>query len=111
MSKVTITIEGDVGSGKSALVGRIAQLMEYLNIPVTYENEQEAKVERENTRDNWQSELDMYKPSVHLVEKCTKPYPTKVQDFIDKKKTFLDNMKRTSEIVESWPEWKKNWKL
>ena len=150
MSKVTITIEGEVGSGKSALLGKIAQLMEYLDIPVTYENPVEAQSERNSTNDNWESDLKMYQPSVHLVEKIkaapriptadlfVKPSkaPT-INDLIEKHKTrnqlreeldeaiemeklrrekemsrkaFLDSMKKTSEIVDSWPDWKKNWK-
>ena len=153
MSKVTITIEGEVGSGKSALLGRIAQLMAYLDIPVTYEIPEEARIERENTRDNWDSDLEMYKPSVHLVEKLkAKPLnPTaglfvksnkapSINELLEKhklqqeheklykeiddaiamdklkkekeksRKAFIDSMNKTSEIVDNWPDWKKNWR-
>jgi uridine kinase len=129
MSRVTITIEGEVGSGKSAILGKIAQLMEYLDIPITYDNPQEAQSERNSTKDNWASDLDLYRPSVHLVEKVS-PSPEKpvsvpsVNELFDKrkqqlhadlereinKKKFLDHIQTTSEIVDSWPDWKKNWK-
>jgi len=68
MSEVTITVSGRVGSGKSAILGEIEILMKALGIPVRYADEQKALSEKVLTGADWTTFLEMYKPSVVLVE-------------------------------------------
>lgn len=68
MSEVTITVRGPVGSGKSALLGEIEILMRALGIPVRYADETSAKCEKNMTHADWTDALELYKPSVVLVE-------------------------------------------
>jgi hypothetical protein len=68
MSEITITVRGRVGSGKSAILGEIEILMKALGIPVRYANEEAAASEKRMTGADWTTFLEMYKPSVVLVE-------------------------------------------
>ncbi|VVD95691.1 hypothetical protein PIN31009_01863 [Pandoraea iniqua] len=76
MSEVTITVSGRVGSGKSALLGEIEILMKALGLPVRYQDAAAAKSEKNMTHADWTDSLEMYKPSVILVEQG--PSPAKV---------------------------------
>lgn len=66
--EVKIIVSGPVGCGKSALLGEIEILMKALGIPVRYENPDAAEQEKRMTHADWQSSLEMYKPSVVLIE-------------------------------------------
>lgn len=72
MNEVTITVSGPVGSGKSALLGEIEILLKAIGIPLRYADPVTAQSEKNMTHGDWQEYLDMYKPSVVLVEAITK---------------------------------------
>lgn len=65
---VTITVSGPVGSGKSAICGEIEILCRALRIPVEWEGGQK---EKNLTHADWTAALDMYKPTVEIVEQIT----------------------------------------
>lgn len=73
MSEVTITVSGPVGSGKSALVGEIEILMRALGVPVRYADPKAESYEKNIRGADWQSDLEMYQPSVVLVETISRP--------------------------------------
>jgi Ni2+-binding GTPase involved in maturation of urease and hydrogenase len=73
MSEVTITVSGPVGSGKSALVGEIEILMRALCVPVRYADTLKESYEKHVRGADWQSDLDLYQPSVVLVEAISRP--------------------------------------
>lgn len=66
--EVKITVSGPVGCGKSALLGEIEILMNALGVPVRYEKPDDARSEKGMTHADWQSALEMYAPSVVLIE-------------------------------------------
>jgi len=68
MTEITITVSGAVGSGKSAILGEIEILMKALRVPVRYADEGAAISEKGMTHADWQSALEMYEPSVVLIE-------------------------------------------
>jgi hypothetical protein len=68
MSEVKIIVSGPIGSGKSALLGEIEIMCKALGIPVRYADEAAAQSEKGLTHADWTAELEMYKPSVVLVE-------------------------------------------
>jgi hypothetical protein len=65
---VTVTVSGPVGSGKSAICGEIEILCRALRIPVEWEGGQE---EKNLTHADWTAALEMYKPTVEIVESIT----------------------------------------
>ena len=65
---VTITASGPVGSGKSAILGEIEIAMKALGVPVTWADLKSAQQEKNMTHADWASALEMYQPSVVLVE-------------------------------------------
>jgi len=69
MNEVIITASGPVGSGKSALLGEIEIMLKALGIPVHYEDEAAAQIEKNLTHADWVAELESIKPSVVLAEK------------------------------------------
>lgn len=68
MAEVQIIVSGPIGSGKSALLGEIEIMCKALGIPVRYANEADAQAEKNLTHADWTAELEMYRPSVVLVE-------------------------------------------
>jgi len=64
---VIVTVSGPTGSGKSAICGEIEIAMRAIGVPVTWDDEGEKNM----THADWQSALDLYKPSVVIVEKNT----------------------------------------
>ena len=72
MSEVTVTVSGPVGCGKSAIAGEIEIALKAIGVPVRYADEAAALSEKGMTHADWTSYLDMYKPSVVIVEQCTK---------------------------------------
>lgn len=64
-NKVTVTVSGPVGAGKSALCGEIEILCDQLGIQVEWLGGQE---EKNLTGVNGARILEMYKPSVEIVE-------------------------------------------
>ncbi len=69
MSEITVTVSGPVGCGKSAIAGEIEIAMKALGVPVRYADEAAALSEKRMTHADWQGYLEMYQPSVVLVEK------------------------------------------
>lgn len=72
MADVTVTISGPVGCGKSAIAGEIEIAMRAIGVPVRYADEAGALSEKRMTHADWQTDLDMYKPSVVIVEALEK---------------------------------------
>ena len=68
MSEITVTISGPVGCGKSAIAGEIAIAMKAIGVPVRFADERDAQAERNMTGADWIGYIEMYKPSVVLVE-------------------------------------------
>lgn len=65
MSTIHIHITGPVGSGKSALAGEIEILCRALGLAVSWPDGQP---EKRMTGADWQSALEMYRPSVVIHE-------------------------------------------
>lgn len=65
MSKLTVTVSGKVGSGKSALCGEIEILCKALGLQVEWIGGQQ---EKNLTHADWTGALEMYKPEVVIVE-------------------------------------------
>ncbi len=68
MSEIKIIVSGPVGCGKSALLGEIEIMLKAIGIPVRYEDEKGSQSEKNMTGADWTSDLEMYKPSVLLIE-------------------------------------------
>lgn len=101
-NKITITITGIADSGQTELAGRIAQLLEYLDIPVTFDNPAKMENASAETVDNWRSELASMAPQVHIVEAVL------VEDeHARKRRAFIESLNKSSAMVATWPEWKK----
>lgn len=66
MNKVTVTVAGPVGSGKSAICGEIEILCRALGLPVVWIDGQQ---EKNLTHADWTEALEMYKPNVTIVER------------------------------------------
>ena len=64
---VIVTVSGPTGSGKSAICGEIEIAMRAIGVPVAWDDEGEKNM----THADWQHALDLYKPSVVIVEKNT----------------------------------------
>jgi len=77
MSEITITASGEVSCGKSAILGEIEILCKALGIPVRYENEAATQSEKNMTHADWTGALELYKPSVVLVESLTRELAAK----------------------------------
>lgn len=72
MSEVTVTVSGPVGCGKSAIAGEIEIALRAVGVPVRFADEKEARSEKNMTGADWASYIDMYKPSVVIVEQIGK---------------------------------------
>lgn len=68
MTEITVTISGPIGCGKSAIAGEIEIAMLAIGVPVRYADPKAAQTEKNMSHADWQSALEMYKPSVVLVE-------------------------------------------
>jgi len=62
MSKITITVSGETGSGKSAIVGEIEIALKAIGVPVTVAERDTMVVA------DYQHWIDLYKPEVTIVE-------------------------------------------
>lgn len=76
MSKVTVTVSGGVGSGKSALCGEIEILCKALSLKVEWIDGQQ---EKNLTHADWTEALEMYKPEVSIVEQIKPASPQPAQ--------------------------------
>lgn len=68
-NEVTVTVSGPVGCGKSAIAGEIEIAMKAIGVPVRYADSATAQTEKNMTHADWGADLDLYKPSVVLVER------------------------------------------
>ena len=68
MSEITVTVSGPVGCGKSAIAGEIEVALRALGVPVRFADEKEMRSEKNITGADWTVYLEMYKPSVVIVE-------------------------------------------
>lgn len=64
-SKVTVTVGGDVGVGKSATAGVIAAALRFIGINVTWVGEEQ---EKNLVGGNWVDQLLFRKPEVRIIE-------------------------------------------
>lgn len=67
-NEITVTVSGKVGSGKSALVLGLESMLHQQGIEVRYSDQIAARYESSMIGKDWPEELQMYKPSVTLVE-------------------------------------------
>lgn len=65
MKEITVTVSGPVGVGKSALCGEIEILCRALGLEVAWGD---SHSEKNMTHADWTSALEMYGPTVRIVE-------------------------------------------
>jgi ABC-type dipeptide/oligopeptide/nickel transport system ATPase component len=63
MSKVTVIVTGETGSGKSAIAGEIEIALKAIGVSVKWESP-----DRENWRHGNEYWIDLYKPEVTIIE-------------------------------------------
>lgn len=80
MADITITVCGPIGSGKSALLGEIEVLMHALGVPVRYAAPAAAASEKHMTGADWTGYIEMYQPSVVLVDAAPPAAPAVTED-------------------------------
>ena len=69
MSEITVTVSGPVGCGKSAIAGEIEIALKAVGVPVRYADPKAEQSEKRMTGADWTGYIDMYQPSVVIVEK------------------------------------------
>lgn len=69
MSEITVTVSGPVGCGKSAIAGEIEIALKAVGVPVRYADTAGAISEKRMTGADWTGYIEMYSPSVVIVEK------------------------------------------
>jgi hypothetical protein len=68
MTEITVTVSGPVGCGKSAIAGEIEIALRALGVPVRFADKKGEREEKNMTGADWAGYIDMYKPSVVIVE-------------------------------------------
>lgn len=63
--EVLVTVSGFTGCGKSAIAGEIEIAMKAIGVPVTWAN---GDAEKRMTGADWLTAIEMYKPTVRIVE-------------------------------------------
>lgn len=63
MSKITVIVTGETGSGKSAIAGEIEIALKAIGVPVEWKD-----ADRENWRHGNEYWIDLYKPEVTIIE-------------------------------------------
>lgn len=63
MSKITITVSGETGSGKSAIAGEIEIALKAIGVPVEWKD-----ADREHWTHGNEYWIDLYKPEVTIIE-------------------------------------------
>ncbi|EFU2737198.1 ead/Ea22-like family protein [Escherichia coli] len=64
-SEVLVVVSGFTGCGKSAIAGEIEIAMKAIGVPVKWTN---GDAEKRMTGANWLTAIEMYKPTVRIVE-------------------------------------------
>jgi len=62
MSKITVVVRGETGSGKSAIVGEIEIALKAIGVPVTVAERDTMVVA------DYQYWIDLYKPEITILE-------------------------------------------
>lgn len=62
-SKITITVSGETGSGKSAIAGEIEIALKAIGVPVVWRD-----ADREHWRHGNEYWINLYKPEVTIIE-------------------------------------------
>jgi hypothetical protein len=63
MSKVTVIVTGETGSGKSAIAGEIEIALKAIGVPVVWQN-----ADREHWTHGNEYWIELYKPEVTIIE-------------------------------------------
>ncbi|MCZ4501003.1 MAG: putative phage protein [Marmoricola sp.] len=71
MTEITITVSGPVGCGKSAIAGEIEIAMKAIGVPVRMADPKGDRQEKNMTGADWTAYIEMYQPSVVIVEVIT----------------------------------------
>jgi hypothetical protein len=66
--RVNVTVSGLTGSGKSAIYGEIVTALTAIGVPVEHASEKAWRSECHMTHADWQTALDMYRPTVMMTE-------------------------------------------
>lgn len=116
---VTVTISGPTGCGKSAIYGELEIALLAMGIPVTHANPAEAMSEKRLTHSDWAGALEMYKPSVVLVEANKGDLDMAMQNvkdiahclsdirrFVEAKFMTVGDLPSPEGLLLSGPEWK-----
>lgn len=69
-SSITVIVEGAVGTGKSAIAGEIEIALKAIGVPVRFLDEAGMRSEKNMTHADWQSAIEMYRPSVTIIERA-----------------------------------------
>jgi len=67
-ASVTVTVSGLTGSGKSAVYGEIVLALEAIGVSVLHDDPGGWQSECHTTHADWQQALDMYRPTVTMIE-------------------------------------------
>jgi hypothetical protein len=73
VAEITVTVSGPVGCGKSAIAGEIEIALLALGVPVRFADEEAWQTEKNMTHADWADYIDMYNPSVVIVERPPHP--------------------------------------
>lgn len=82
MTEITVTVSGPVGCGKSAIAGEIEIALRAVGIPVRFADEKGDREEKNMTGADWTGYLEMYQPSVVIVEQIGPSPQTNMTPFI-----------------------------
>ncbi|WFS01567.1 hypothetical protein [Rhizobium tumorigenes] len=80
MTEITVTISGPVGCGKSAIAGEIEIALLAIGVPVRLADAAADRSEKNMTGADWTGHLEMYQPSVVIVEQIN-PTPAPRKEF------------------------------
>ena len=72
-SEIVVTVSGPIGCGKSAIAGEIEIVLRAIGVPVRFMADREMQAEKRITGADWTGYLDIYKPSVVIVEQIATP--------------------------------------
>lgn len=80
MTEITVTVSGPVGCGKSAIAGEIEIALRAVGVPVRFADEKGEREEKNMTGADWTGYLEMYKPSVVIVEQISPAPQANLED-------------------------------
>lgn len=77
--RVTVTISGPTGSGKSAIYYEIMVALKAIGVPVVHADPAEVARQMRSGETDSQHDINMYQPTVTLVERNEPRIPTGAQ--------------------------------